>query len=101
LAVPPKQHRGSGIPQLITPTVRATVCTAWWCRSADDDGNELPGVPRRIAIYKGGLPGVDTAASSSTTCAFRARISLNSTPTWAEDGTYSSPIENPDAGSSP
>ena len=61
----------------------------------DDDGNDLPGVTTSDCQYKGGLPGVDNGRIQFDQVRIPRENLLNKYADVAEDGTYSSPIENP------
>ena len=61
----------------------------------DDDGNDLPGVTTSDCHYKGGLPGVDNGRIQFDHVRVPRENLLNKYADVAEDGTYSSPIENP------
>ncbi|MBB3603266.1 acyl-CoA oxidase [Mycolicibacterium sp. BK556] len=61
----------------------------------DDDGNDLPGVTTSDCLYKGGLPGVDNGRIMFDNVRIPRENLLNKYADVAEDGTYSSPIENP------
>ncbi|MFW0795235.1 acyl-CoA dehydrogenase [Gordonia sp. CPCC 205515] len=60
----------------------------------DDDGNDLPGVTTSDCGYKGGLAGVDNGRIMFDNVRIPAENLLNRYADVAEDGTYSSPIEN-------
>ncbi|HYO04199.1 MAG TPA: acyl-CoA dehydrogenase [Mycobacterium sp.] len=60
----------------------------------DDDGNDLPGVTTSDCQYKGGLPGVDNGRIQFDQVRVPRENLLNKYADVAEDGTYSSPIEN-------
>ncbi len=60
----------------------------------DDDGNDLPGVTTSDCQYKGGLPGVDNGRIQFDQVRVLRENLLNKYADVAEDGTYSSPIEN-------
>ena len=60
----------------------------------DDDGNDLPGVTTSDCQYKGGLPGVDNGRIQFDQVRIPRDNLLNKYADVAEDGTYSSPIEN-------
>jgi acyl-CoA oxidase len=60
----------------------------------DDDGNDLPGVTTSDCHYKGGLPGVDNGRIQFDHVRVPRENLLNKYADVAEDGTYSSPIEN-------
>ena len=61
----------------------------------DDDGEDLPGVTTSDCHYKGGLPGVDNGRIQFDHVRVPRENLLNKYADVAEDGTYSSPIENP------
>ncbi|MGE0220836.1 acyl-CoA dehydrogenase [Mycolicibacterium sp.] len=61
----------------------------------DDDGNDLPGVTTSDCHYKGGLPGVDNGRIQFDQVRVPRENLLNRYADVAPDGTYSSPIENP------
>jgi acyl-CoA oxidase len=61
----------------------------------DDKGNDLPGVTTSDCHYKGGLPGVDNGRIQFDHVRVPRENLLNKYADVAEDGTYSSPIENP------
>jgi acyl-CoA oxidase len=61
----------------------------------DDDGDDLPGVTTSDCQYKGGLPGVDNGRIQFDHVRIPRENLLNKYADVAEDGTYSSPIENP------
>jgi acyl-CoA oxidase len=61
----------------------------------DDDGNDLPGITTSDCHYKGGLPGVDNGRIQFDHVRVPRENLLNKYADVAEDGTYSSPIENP------
>ena len=61
----------------------------------DDDGNDLPGVTTSDCHYKGGLPGVDNGRIQFDQIRIPRENLLNKYADVAEDGTYTSPIENP------
>ena len=61
----------------------------------DDEGNDLPGVTTTDCHYKGGLPGVDNGRIQFDHVRVPRENLLNKYADVAEDGTYSSPIENP------
>ena len=60
----------------------------------DDDGNDRPGVTTSDCQYKGGLPGVDNGRIQFDQVRIPRDNLLNKYADVAEDGTYSSPIEN-------
>ena len=59
------------------------------------DGNDLPGVRTWDCDYKGGLPGVDNGRIMFDHVRVPRENLLNRFADVAPDGTYSSPIENP------
>jgi acyl-CoA oxidase len=61
----------------------------------DDEGNDLPGVTTSDCHYKGGLPGVDNGRIQFDHVRIPRENLLNKYADVAEDGTYTSPIENP------
>src|SRR5882762_3855850 len=61
----------------------------------DEDGTDLPGVTTSDCHYKGGLPGVDNGRIQFDHVRVPRENLLNKYADVAEDGTYSSPIENP------
>ncbi|MGY4710585.1 acyl-CoA dehydrogenase family protein [Mycolicibacterium sp. CBM1] len=61
----------------------------------DEDGNDLPGVTTSDCHYKGGLPGVDNGRIVFDHVRIPRENLLNKYADVAADGTYSSPIENP------
>ena len=61
----------------------------------DDDGNDLPGVTTSDCHYKGGLPGVDNGRIMFDHVRVPRVNLLNKYGDVAPDGTYSSPIDNP------
>jgi acyl-CoA oxidase len=61
----------------------------------DDEGNDLPGVTTSDCHYKGGLPGVDNGRIMFDHVRIPRVNLLNKYADVAEDGTYTSPIENP------
>ncbi|WP_029117994.1 acyl-CoA dehydrogenase [Mycobacterium sp. URHB0044] len=61
----------------------------------DEDGNDLPGVTTSDCHYKGGLPGVDNGRIVFDNVRVPRENLLNKYGDVAEDGTYTSPIENP------
>ena len=60
----------------------------------DDEGNDLPGITTSDCHYKGGLPGVDNGRIQFDQVRIPRENLLNKYADVAEDGTYSSPIEN-------
>ncbi|MDL9945154.1 acyl-CoA dehydrogenase [Gordonia sp. ABSL11-1] len=61
----------------------------------DEDGNDLPGVTTSDCGYKGGLAGVDNGRIMFDNVRIPAENLLNRYADVEADGTYSSPIENP------
>jgi acyl-CoA oxidase len=61
----------------------------------DADGNDLPGVTTSDCEYKGGLPGVDNGRIMFDHVRVPRVNLLNKYGDVAADGTYSSPIDNP------
>ena len=61
----------------------------------DADGNDLPGVTTSDCHYKGGLPGVDNGRIMFDHVRVPRVNLLNKYGDVAPDGTYSSPIDNP------
>jgi acyl-CoA oxidase len=61
----------------------------------DDDGNDLPGVTTSDCQYKGGLPGVDNGRIMFDQVRVPRDNLLNKYGDVDENGTYTSPIENP------
>ena len=61
----------------------------------DDAGNDLPGVTTSDCDYKGGLPGVDNGRIQFDHVRVPRENLLNKYADVAPDGTYTSPIENP------
>ena len=61
----------------------------------DDEGNDLPGVTTSDCQYKGGLPGVDNGRIMFDHVRVPRVNLLNKYGDVADDGTYTSPIENP------
>ena len=61
----------------------------------DDEGKDLPGVTTSDCQYKGGLPGVDNGRIMFDHVRVPRVNLLNKYGDVAPDGTYSSPIENP------
>jgi acyl-CoA oxidase len=61
----------------------------------DAEGNDLPGVTTSDCHYKGGLPGVDNGRIQFDHVRIPRENLLNKYADVAEDGTYTSPIENP------
>ncbi len=61
----------------------------------DAEGNDLPGVTTSDCDYKGGLPGVDNGRIMFDHVRVPRENLLNKFGDVAPDGTYSSPIDNP------
>lgn len=61
----------------------------------DENGDDLPGVTTSDCQYKGGLPGVDNGRIMFDHVRIPRENLLNKYADVSEDGTYSSPIENP------
>jgi acyl-CoA oxidase len=61
----------------------------------DDEGNDLPGVTTSDCQYKGGLPGVDNGRIMFDHVRVPRVNLLNKYGDVAPDGTYTSPVENP------
>jgi acyl-CoA oxidase len=61
----------------------------------DEDGNDLPGVTTSDCHYKGGLPGVDNGRIVFDHVPVPRENLLNKYADVDADGTYRSPIENP------
>jgi acyl-CoA oxidase len=61
----------------------------------DAEGNDLPGVTTSDCDYKGGLPGVDNGRIMFDHVRVPRENLLNKYGDVAADGTYSSPIDNP------
>src|SRR5690242_19966020 len=81
--------------QLITPDGENHGVHCFVVPIRDDDGNDLPGVTTGDCHYKGGLPGVDNGRIHFDHLRIPRENLLNKYADVAEDGTYSSPIENP------
>ena len=81
--------------QLITPDGEGHGVHCFVVPIRDDDGNDLPGVTTSDCHYKGGLPGVDNGRIQFDNVRVPRENLLNRYADVAEDGTYSSPIENP------
>ncbi|MBE1548988.1 acyl-CoA oxidase [Mycobacterium sp. OAS707] len=81
--------------QLITPDGEGHGVHCFVVPIRDDDGNDLPGVTTGDCHYKGGLPGVDNGRIQFDNVRIPRENLLNKYADVAEDGTYSSPIENP------
>src|SRR5579875_3058794 len=61
----------------------------------DHEGNDLPGITTSDNLYKGGLPGVDNGRILFDHVRVPRENLLNRYGDVAPDGTYTSPIENP------
>ncbi|AQT79554.1 acyl-CoA oxidase [Mycolicibacterium litorale] len=61
----------------------------------DQDGNDLPGITTSDCHYKGGLPGVDNGRILFDQVRVPRENLLNKYADVAPDGSYTSPIENP------
>lgn len=61
----------------------------------DEDGNDLPGITTSDCGYKGGLAGVDNGRIVFDNVRIPAENLLNRYADVEPDGTYTSPIENP------
>ena len=81
--------------QLITPDGQGHGVHCFVVPIRDEDGNDLPGVTTSDCQYKGGLPGVDNGRIQFDHVRIPRENLLNKYADVAEDGTYSSPIENP------
>jgi len=81
--------------QLITPDGEGHGVHCFVVPIRDDEGNDLPGVTTGDCHYKGGLPGVDNGRIQFDHVRVPRENLLNKYANVAEDGTYSSPIENP------
>ena len=81
--------------QLITPDGEGHGVHCFVVPIRDDQGNDLPGVTTGDCHYKGGLPGVDNGRIQFDHVRVPRENLLNKYADVAEDGTYSSPIENP------
>ena len=81
--------------QLITPDGKGHGVHCFVVPIRDEDGNDLPGVTTGDCHYKGGLPGVDNGRIQFDDVRVPRENLLNKYADVAEDGTYSSPIENP------
>ncbi|MGP4055805.1 acyl-CoA dehydrogenase family protein [Mycobacterium sp. 4D054] len=81
--------------QLITPDGVTHGVHCFVVPIRDDDGNDLPGVTTSDCHYKGGLPGVDNGRIQFDNVRVPRGNLLNKYADVAADGTYSSPIENP------
>jgi acyl-CoA oxidase len=81
--------------QLITPDGVGHGVHCFVVPIRDEEGNDLPGVTTSDCHYKGGLPGVDNGRIQFDQVRVPRENLLNKYADVAEDGTYSSPIENP------
>ncbi len=81
--------------QLITPDGEGHGVHCFVVPIRDDDGNDLPGVTTSDCHYKGGLPGVDNGRIQFDHVRVPRENLLNKYADVAADGTYTSPIENP------
>src|SRR5690242_937489 len=81
--------------QLITPDGQGHGVHCFVVPIRDDEGNDLPGVTTSDCQYKGGLPGVDNGRIQFDQVRIPRENLLNKYADVAEDGTYTSPIENP------
>ncbi len=81
--------------QLITPDGEGHGVHCFVVPIRDDEGNDLPGVTTSDCHYKGGLPGVDNGRIQFDHVRVPRENLLNKYADVAEDGTYTSPIENP------
>ncbi|AGB24319.1 acyl-CoA dehydrogenase [Mycobacterium sp. JS623] len=81
--------------QLITPDGEGHGVHCFVVPIRDEDGNDLPGVTTGDCHYKGGLPGVDNGRIQFDNVRIPRENLLNKYADVAEDGSYSSPIENP------
>jgi acyl-CoA oxidase len=81
--------------QLITPDGTGHGVHCFVVPIRDEDGNDLPGVTTGDCHYKGGLPGVDNGRIQFDHVRVPRENLLNKYADVAADGTYSSPIENP------
>ncbi|ORB25011.1 acyl-CoA dehydrogenase family protein [Mycolicibacterium parafortuitum] len=81
--------------QLITPDGEKHGVHCFVVPIRDDNGEDLPGVTTSDCHYKGGLPGVDNGRIQFDQVRIPRENLLNKYADVAEDGTYSSPIENP------
>lgn len=61
----------------------------------DEDGNDLPGITTSDCHYKGGLPGVDNGRILFDQVRVPRENLLNKYADVAANGSYTSPIENP------
>lgn len=81
--------------QLITPDGEGHGVHCFVVPIRDEAGNDLPGITTSDCHYKGGLPGVDNGRIVFDQVRIPRENLLNRYADVAEDGTYSSPIENP------
>jgi acyl-CoA oxidase len=81
--------------QLITPDGQGHGVHCFVVPIRDEDGNDLPGVTTGDCHYKGGLPGVDNGRIQFDNVRIPRENLLNKYADVAVDGSYSSPIENP------
>src|SRR5215217_4568034 len=81
--------------QLITPDGVGHGVHCFVVPIRDEEGNDLPGVTTSDCHYKGGLPGVDNGRIQFDHVRIPRESLLNKYADVAEDGTYTSPIENP------
>ncbi|TRW88323.1 acyl-CoA oxidase [Mycolicibacterium sp. 018/SC-01/001] len=81
--------------QLITPDGEGHGVHCFIVPIRDEAGNDLPGVTTSDCHYKGGLPGVDNGRIQFDNVRVPRENLLNKYADVAPDGTYSSPIENP------
>jgi acyl-CoA oxidase len=80
--------------QLITPDGEGHGVHCFVVPIRDEDGKDLPGVTTSDCHYKGGLPGVDNGRIQFDEVRIPRENLLNKYADVAEDGTYTSPIEN-------
>ena len=95
-ATPPKRPGGSGLRPADHARRRGPRRARLVVPIRDDEGNDLPGVTTSDCHYKGGLNGVDNGRIWFDHVRVPRENLLNQYADVAEDGTYSSPIENPD-----
>ena len=88
-ARPPSCSRSS------SPRASTTACTRSTCRSATPNGDFLPGIGGEDDGLKGGLNGIDNGRLHFTGVRIPRTNLLNRYGDVAEDGTYSSPIDEP------
>jgi acyl-CoA oxidase len=81
--------------QLITPDGVGHGVHCFVVPIRDEEGNDLPGVTTSDCHYKGGLPGVDNGRIQFDHVRVPRENLLNKYADVAADGTYTSPIENP------